>query len=109
MVSNKRIKQLLVADEIDSNAIDRQMNSKLAVCVRNADFAWESGKGTTPILRDINLEVKSGQLIAITGRVGSGKSSLLSAILGEMEKLRGYVGICGDVAYTSQVKFYNYH
>ena len=36
-------------------------------------------------MRDINMEVKEGQLVCIVGRVGSGKSSLLSALLGEMQ------------------------
>ena len=36
-------------------------------------------------LRDIDMEVKEGQLVCIVGRVGSGKSSLLSALLGEMQ------------------------
>ncbi len=36
-------------------------------------------------LRDINMNVKQGQLVCIVGRVGSGKSSLLSALLGEMQ------------------------
>ena len=41
----------------------------------------------------INVEVKDGGLIAVVGQVGSGKSSLLSAMLGEMEKLSGNVNI----------------
>ena len=41
----------------------------------------------------INLQVERGQLIAVVGHVGSGKSSLLSAILGEMIKLRGTVTV----------------
>lgn len=117
-MSNKRIKELLTADEIDSDSIDRQLNKNgnLAICVENADFVWEPEK-TAPTLRNISFEVETGQLIAITGRVGvgthclidnfefylySGKSSLLSAILGEMEKLRGYVGVRGKIAYTTQ-------
>ena len=39
----------------------------------------------------INLRLESGSITAIVGLVGSGKSSLLSAILGEMERLEGYV------------------
>lgn len=35
-------------------------------------------------------------------KVGSGKSSLLNAILGEMHKVYGYVGIRGTVAYVPQ-------
>ena len=41
----------------------------------------------------INLEVKKGSLIAIVGQVGCGKSSLLSTLLGEMEKLHGRVSV----------------
>ncbi|PXF49940.1 Multidrug resistance-associated protein 1 [Gracilariopsis chorda] len=55
-----------------------------------------------PVLSDINLKMKSGQLVAIIGRVGSGKSSLIHAILGEMRKLRGSVTLHGSVAYVAQ-------
>ena len=41
----------------------------------------------------INLKVKPGQLVAIVGQVGAGKSSLLSAMLGEMERVQGNVSI----------------
>ena len=37
-----------------------------------------------PVLQDLQLDVPSGMLVALTGSVGSGKSSLLSAMLGEM-------------------------
>ena len=39
----------------------------------------------------VNLEVAPGQLIAVVGQVGEGKSSLIQAMLGEMEKLAGNV------------------
>ena len=41
----------------------------------------------------ISMEVPDGALVAVVGSVGSGKSSLLSAILGEMEKLKGSVNV----------------
>uniref|UniRef100_A0A9J7YN69 ABC-type glutathione-S-conjugate transporter n=1 Tax=Cyprinus carpio carpio TaxID=630221 RepID=A0A9J7YN69_CYPCA len=48
----------------------------------------------------INVEVQRGSLVAVVGHVGSGKSSLLSAMLGEMEKKSGHV--TGSVAYVPQ-------
>ena len=41
----------------------------------------------------IDLEVKKGELVAVVGQVGTGKSSLISAILGEMQKLKGQVNV----------------
>ena len=41
----------------------------------------------------INLKIPSGKLVAVVGQVGSGKSSLLSALLGEMDKLSGRVNV----------------
>ena len=43
------------------------------------------------VLYSINIEVKKASLVAIVGQVGCGKSSLLSAVLGEMEKSTGQV------------------
>ncbi|CAG2181047.1 unnamed protein product, partial [Oppiella nova] len=45
---------------------------------------------------------KANSLVAVVGQVGAGKSSLLSAILGDMEKSSGEVNISGTVAYVSQ-------
>ena len=53
-------------------------------------------------LNNIDVNIKQGSLVAIVGTVGSGKSSLLSALLGEMEKVSGSVEISGSVAYVSQ-------
>lgn len=55
-------------------------------------------------LKSINFTIKQGSLVAIVGPVGSGKSSLLSAILGEMECSSGSVSISksSSVAYVSQ-------
>eukprot|EP00357_Protocruzia_adherens_P030800 CAMPEP_0114996004 /NCGR_PEP_ID=MMETSP0216-20121206/14061_1 /TAXON_ID=223996 /ORGANISM="Protocruzia adherens, Strain Boccale" /LENGTH=1423 /DNA_ID=CAMNT_0002360143 /DNA_START=156 /DNA_END=4427 /DNA_ORIENTATION=+ len=40
-----------------------------------------------PVLHDINLSINKGEFIAVVGQVGSGKSSLMSAIIGELEIL----------------------
>lgn len=41
----------------------------------------------------IDVKVKDGSLVAVVGQVGAGKSSLLSAFLGEMDKLQGSVTV----------------
>ncbi len=41
------------------------------------------------ILKDISITIEAGSLVAVVGEVGSGKSSFLSAIFGEMEPLNG--------------------
>ncbi|XP_008214580.1 probable multidrug resistance-associated protein lethal(2)03659 isoform X1 [Nasonia vitripennis] len=53
-------------------------------------------------LHDINLEVKPGELIAVVGQVGSGKSSLLNVILKELPLTSGTVQVNGQIAYASQ-------
>ncbi|KAJ3217893.1 Multidrug resistance-associated protein 1, partial [Dinochytrium kinnereticum] len=57
---------------------------------------------TSSTLIDITFEVERNLLTAIVGPVGSGKSSLLQAILGEMPKSKGSVDIFGRIAYSPQ-------
>ncbi|MGH0138977.1 UNVERIFIED_CONTAM: hypothetical protein FKN15_000218 [Acipenser sinensis] len=53
-------------------------------------------------LRNINLHVKKGKLVGICGSVGAGKSSLISAILGQMTLLEGTIAVSGEFAYVAQ-------
>lgn len=55
-----------------------------------------------PTLQDISLTFDRGSLTAIVGRVGQGKSSLLSAIIGEMYKIQGSLWTSGRIAYVPQ-------
>uniref|UniRef100_A0A8C3M2P1 Canalicular multispecific organic anion transporter 2 n=1 Tax=Chrysolophus pictus TaxID=9089 RepID=A0A8C3M2P1_CHRPC len=100
-VSLKRIQQFLSHDELDPNCVERKVIAPgYAISVKNATFSW--GKELKPSLKDINLLVPSGALVAVVGHVGCGKSSLVSALLGEMEKLEGEVAVKGSVAYVPQ-------
>ena len=45
-------------------------------------------------LKDLKLRIPKGAFVAIVGRVGSGKSSVLQALIGEMRKTRGNVRSC---------------
>lgn len=60
------------------------------IIIENGQFSWDSYEGS-PSLVDINVEVQPGILVAVVGPVGCGKSSLLSAILGDMYKQSGFV------------------
>jgi ABC-type transport system involved in cytochrome bd biosynthesis fused ATPase/permease subunit len=53
-------------------------------------------------LKDIDLTIPKGSLVAIIGAVGSGKSSLLSAIIGSMTKISGRIQVSGTIGYCSQ-------
>jgi ABC-type transport system involved in cytochrome bd biosynthesis fused ATPase/permease subunit len=53
-------------------------------------------------MRDVSLTVPRGQLVAIVGQVGTGKSSLLQGIIGEMRRTSGTVKFGGSVGYCPQ-------
>uniref|UniRef100_A0A663MAA8 ATP binding cassette subfamily C member 2 n=1 Tax=Athene cunicularia TaxID=194338 RepID=A0A663MAA8_ATHCN len=50
----------------------------------------------------VTLDIAPGSLVAVVGAVGSGKSSLVSAMLGEMENIKGHINIQGSLAYVPQ-------
>ncbi|KAL1247791.1 hypothetical protein QQF64_023167, partial [Cirrhinus molitorella] len=60
------------------------------ICIKitNGYFSWTDG---TPTLSNVNIKIPFGQLTMIVGQVGCGKSSLLLAALGEMQKISGTV------------------
>ncbi|XP_020569948.1 ATP-binding cassette sub-family C member 9 isoform X1 [Oryzias latipes] len=72
--------------------IRRQMRptetEDVAVKVSNGSFTWGNNLLT---LSDINIRIPTGQLTMIVGQVGCGKSSLLLAMLGEMQAIDGVV------------------
>ncbi|KAJ1795965.1 hypothetical protein LPJ59_004036, partial [Coemansia sp. RSA 2399] len=117
-VSLGRIHKLLISDELDSDCITRLASVRkvkpaplssphdvseeaaVAVHVKDGKFQW-SNKGPA-ILDNINFCVRSNEHLAVVGRVGSGKSSLASALLGDMRREQGEITIHGQVAYAPQ-------
>lgn len=66
-------------------------------------FTWESdGDASNAYMKDISFEAKPGTLTMVVGSVASGKSSLLSALIGQMERMQGTVAVGGRVAYVAQ-------
>lgn len=66
------------------------------IVIENGHFSW-GDQDSDQVLRNINLRIPRGSLVAIVGAVGSGKSSLLSALLGEMNKVSGRVNTNGKI------------
>jgi ABC-type multidrug transport system fused ATPase/permease subunit len=102
-VSLDRIASFLCLEELPMDAVQRlpSGNSDVAIEVSNGCFAWDTSS-EVPTLNDLNFQARQGMRVAVCGTVGSGKSSLLSCILGEMPKLSGEVKTCGTMAYVSQ-------
>ncbi|CAF4276271.1 unnamed protein product [Rotaria sp. Silwood2] len=63
---------------------------KGVITIRNASFSWN---GHDDCLSSINIDIESGTFVGIAGVVGSGKSSLFAAILGEMIQTKGEINI----------------
>ena len=68
----------------------------------NVSASWDRHEERMA-LKDVSFSLRNGQLIAVTGSVGSGKSSLLMAILGELPAINGTILFDGAVAYVSQI------
>ena len=88
----RTVASYLQEDEIQKDAIEYvpKNQAQFDIEIINATFSWNPDL-STPTLNDIELKVKGGLKVAICGTVGSGKSSLLSCVLGEIEKLSGQV------------------
>ena len=56
-------------------------------------------------LKRIDFECKPGELIAVVGGVGSGKSSFINALLGEVQEVSGKTSVSGKLAYFAQSPF----
>lgn len=112
LVSLKRLNNFINCDEVE-DYVTHNFDKENAVSVSDATFSWESGfdpkdkvaKMKIPeTLSNVNLTFKKNSLVAVVGSVGSGKSSLLYSLLGDMQKQFGRVNISSDMklAYVPQ-------
>ncbi|XP_046475187.1 multidrug resistance-associated protein 1 isoform X1 [Neodiprion pinetum] len=101
-VSVKRINKFMNSEELDPNNVQHDPSELHPLVIENGTFTWCVDESDKPTLRNINLHVQQGHLVAFVGSVGSGKSSLVSALLGEMDRLGGRVNTKGSIAYVSQ-------
>ncbi|XP_067858105.1 canalicular multispecific organic anion transporter 1 [Heptranchias perlo] len=99
-VSRKRLEKFLGGEALDTSAIRQDPSYESAVSFSDASFSWD--KNEEPTIKDVTLDIKPGSLVAVVGPVGCGKSSLMSALLGEMENIKGFINIKGSIAYVPQ-------
>ncbi|XP_049647656.1 ATP-binding cassette sub-family C member 6 isoform X3 [Accipiter gentilis] len=101
-VSLRRLAAFLNLEELNPESSSRNTSDCVqgSIIIRNGTFCWS--KETSPCLRRIDLTVPQGSLLAVVGQVGAGKSSLLSALLGELEKTDGCMIMKDTAAYVPQ-------
>ncbi|XP_052305769.1 ABC transporter C family member 3 isoform X2 [Populus trichocarpa] len=102
-VSLDRIASFLCLDDLQPDAIEKLPggSSDTAIEIVDGNFSWDLSSSRAT-LKDINFKVLNGMKVAVCGTVGSGKSSLLSSILGELPKISGTLKLCGTKAYVAQ-------
>src|ERR1700761_5273612 len=101
-VSVDRVDKFLEEEETEKYVQMRQSRrrsiSQTRIALENATLTWgTTSKDMTEAFRliNVNVEFEIGQLNVIAGPTGSGKTSLLMALLGEMQLLTGHVHIPG--------------
>ncbi|KAG7967293.1 hypothetical protein I3843_08G093600 [Carya illinoinensis] len=106
IISLGRLDKYMMSRELMDESVERKhgCDGRIAVQVKDGVFSWDDENGEEA-LKNLNFEINKGDLTAIVGIVGSGKSSLLASVLGEMHKLRGEVRVCGTTAYVSQTSW----
>ncbi|KAK9311885.1 P-loop containing nucleoside triphosphate hydrolase protein [Lipomyces starkeyi] len=106
-VSASRLGDFLTLSEQQADAVTRldaaTEASQPAVTISNGNFTWDEIGNDPPALRNISFVVRKGQLACIIGGVGSAKSAMLQAILGDLHRVSGSVTVRGQIAYCAQV------
>ncbi|KAM9674923.1 ATP-binding cassette sub-family C member 4-like [Dama dama] len=101
IVSVRRIKNFLLLDELPQCNHQLPSEGKTVVNVHDFTAFWDK-ESRTPTLQGLSFTVRPGELLAVVGPVGAGKSSLLGAVLGELPPSQGKVSVHGRIAYVSQ-------
>ena len=71
------------------------------IAFKNASFIWNDDEN--PVLKNLSLSIKRGELVAVVGSVAAGKSSLIQAIIGELNPSAGTISRRKSVSLSSTV------
>ncbi|CAK9437824.1 uncharacterized protein LODBEIA_P22020 [Lodderomyces beijingensis] len=101
-VSFNRLYEFFNLPDCDSRVVKTKNvkgKDEISVSTSDATFNWSKD---AVALQNINFTARQGQLTCIVGKVGSGKSALLKALLGDLQQTSGVVNVNGTVAYCAQ-------
>ncbi|KAI3679033.1 hypothetical protein L6452_38340 [Arctium lappa] len=107
MISLGRLDEYMISKELEEGSVEREddgtrTTTTTAIEVQNGSFSWHDEPSEGNVIKNLNFEIKKGELAAIVGTVGSGKSSLLASVIGEMHKISGTVRVSGSTGYVAQ-------
>ena len=90
------------SDNTENDLADAPLLGGSESSASNASPTVAETSNGKPTLVDLDLTVRRGELVVVCGAVGAGKSALVAALLGELEKMTGSVMVRGSVAYSAQ-------
>lgn len=95
LAAHRRVEQLL--DSVDFDQVDRMPLPRPVghIEMASAGFAVDGPRGSVPLLDDINLEIRPGEILAVMGPSGSGKSTLSRLVAGIVRPSAGEVRMDG--------------
>lgn len=92
--------------QINRYQTNNDASNKIAIDFKNVTASWINQTGEASVgLQEFDLEMNAGNLYAIIGSVGSGKSSFLQAVLGELEIDSGVLKVNGELSFANQENF----
>ena len=105
-----RVKQLEKLERIEVDIEDRSaLSVKFPPAPRSGDIAYKAvdmkvGYGTKVVFEDAQIEVRRGEKVALVGRNGEGKTTLMRVIMNELEPMAGdsKVGYNVSIGYYAQ-------
>ncbi|MFS7950853.1 putative ABC-type xenobiotic transporter [Helianthus anomalus] len=108
VISTRRLSKFLSCVEHESSSCSKELSNftadEMDIVMKDACCAWSVDQEVKELILDhVNLAIPKGSLVAVIGEVGSGKSSLLNSILGEMKLIKGSIYSSGSVAYVPQI------
>ncbi|KAN0028502.1 hypothetical protein ACTFIV_010347 [Dictyostelium citrinum] len=112
----KRVEDFLTSSEIQqnnsfSNRDDGEVNLDCNVSIDNGTFNWKDDNSDDDeedkpyTLNNINFKAPAGKLTIICGVVGSGKTSLVNGLIGEIYRVNGRVNMPNQISFTTQQPF----